>query len=260
MRRREFIAGLGGAAAWPIAARAERPAIPVVGFLNGQSPSASAHLVAAFRTGLNEIGYVEGQNLAIKYRWAEGQNDRLPGLAADLVRHSVSVISAAGSPISSLAAKAATTTIPIVFNFPGDPVKAGLVASLNRPGGNVTGVSGLGSLLEEKRFGLLHELTPATALIAVLVNPKNVNAETQVSDVQVAARTIGQQIILVTADSESDIDTAFATVVKERAGALIIANDTIRSSAAGRTSSSRSRHVMRCLLATRCVSMSSPVA
>ena len=225
MRRREFIAALGGAAAWPLVARGQQPAMPVIGFLNGQSAGTYAHLAEAFRKGLNETGYVEGQNLAVEYRWVEGQSDRLPELAADLVRRSVSVISAGGSPISSLAAKAATATIPIVFAFGGDPIKAGLVVSLNHPGGNVTGVSQLSSLLEEKRFGLLHELMPNAALIGVLINPTDLNTERQKSDLQAAARITGQQILFVNAASESDFDTAFTTLVKQRAGALIVASD-----------------------------------
>ena len=226
MRRREFITLLGGAAAaWPLAARAQQATMPVIGFLNGQSPATSVHLVVAFQKGLNEIGYVEGRNLAIEYRWAEGQADRLPGLAADLVRRSVAVISTGGSPISSLAAKAATSTIPIVFAFGGDPVKFGLVASLSRPGSNVTGVNQLSNVLEEKRFGLLHELLPSAVLIGVLVNPNSPYAESQTSEVQAAARKLGQQIVLVKAGSEHNLEAAFEAIVKQGAGALIVASD-----------------------------------
>ena len=226
MKRREFITLIGGAAAaWPVAARAQQARMPTIGVLNGQSPDTYAHLMAALRKGLIESGYVEGQNLTIEYRWAEGQNDRLPGLAADLVHRGVAVIVTGGSPISSLAAKAATSTIPIVFAFGGDPVKSGLVASLNRPGGNVTGVSQLSNLLEEKRFGLLHELMPTAAVIAVLVNPKNPTAETEASDVQAAARTIGQRLLLLNASSERELDAAFATLVQRRAGALVVTSD-----------------------------------
>ena len=225
MRRRDFIALVGtGVAGWPLAARAQQAAMPVVGFLNGQSPATSVHLVVAFQKGLNEIGYVEGRNLAIEYRWAEGQADRLPGLAAE-VRRSVAVISTGGSPISSLAAKAATSTIPIVFAFGGDPVKFGLVASLSRPGGNVTGVNQLSNVLEEKRFGLLHELLPSAVLIGVLVNPNSPYAESQTSEVQAAARKLGQQIVLVKAGSEHNLEAAFEAIVKQGAGALIVASD-----------------------------------
>ena len=223
--RRELLAALGGAAAlWPLAARAQQATMPVIGFLNGQSPATSVHLVAAFQKGLNEIGYVEGRNLAIEYRWAEGQADRLPGLAAE-VRRSVAVISTGGSPISSLAAKAATSTIPIVFAFGGDPVRFGLVASLSRPGGNVTGVNQLSNVLEEKRFGLLHELLPSAVLIGVLVNPNSPYAESQTSEVQAAARKLGQQFVLVKAGSEHNLEAAFEAIVKQGAGALIVASD-----------------------------------
>ena len=225
IRRRKVIAALGGAAVWPLAARAQQSLTPVIGFLNGQSSTTSAHLVAAFQQGLSEVGYVEGRNLAIEYRWAEGQTDRLPGLAADLVRRSVAVISTGGSPISSLAAKAATSTIPVVFVFGGDPVKSGLVASLSHPGGNVTGVNQLSNVLEEKRFGLLHELIPTADLIGVLVNPSSPYAESQTNEVQAAARKIGQRIVLLNAGSERDFDAAFAAIVKQRASGLIVASD-----------------------------------
>ena len=225
MRRREFIALIGsGVAAWPFAAPGQ-PTVPVIGFLHSASPDGNADRLRAFRQGLKEAGFVEGENVAIEYRWAEGQPDRLPGLAADLVRRSVAVISTGGSPISSLAAKAATSTIPIVFAFGGDPVKFGLVASLSRPGGNVTGVNQLSNVLEEKRFGLLHELLPSAVLIGVLVNPNSPYAESQTSEVQAAARKLGQQIVLVKAGSEHNLEAAFAAIVKQGAGALIVASD-----------------------------------
>ena len=225
-KRREFISLIGCAAAtWPLGARAQQAAMPVIGFLNGQSPATSKHLVAAFQKGLNELGYAEGRNVAIEYRWAEGQIDRLPVLATDLVRRSVAVISTGGSPISSLAAKAATSTIPIVFAFGGDPVKSGLVASLSRPGGNVTGVNQLSNVLEEKRFGLLHELMPKAVLIGVLVNPKSPYAESQTTEVQAAARKLGQQIVLVNAANKHDIDAAFEAIGKQGVGALIVTSD-----------------------------------
>jgi ABC-type uncharacterized transport system substrate-binding protein len=223
MRRREFITLLGGAVAtWPLVARAQQQSMPVIGYLATTSPGPSAHTVAAFREGLNDTGYIEGQNVAIEYRWAESQNDRLPALAAELVRHQVAVIATTGGPGSALAAKAATTTIPIVFNSGSDPIKFGLVASLNRPGGNVTGVYMFASAMEAKRLGLLHELVPTAAMIAGLVNPTYPNAEVQSNEVQEAARTLGLQIQILRASNEQDLDTAFATLAQLRAGALLV--------------------------------------
>jgi putative ABC transport system substrate-binding protein len=230
MKRREFITLLGGAAVgpsmlWPLTARAQQPAMPVIGFLNAQSPDTFAHIAAAFRQGLKETGYAEGQNVAIEYRWAEGQYDRLPALAAELVSRQVAVLIATGGNPSPVAAKMATATIPIVFTTAADPVEDGLVASLNRPGGNLTGVSLFTSVLEAKRLGLLRELVPTAAMIAVLLNPNNLIAETQLKDLQEAARSLGLQLDVLNASTESNIDTAFEALVQKRVIALTVAAD-----------------------------------
>ena len=251
MRRREVITLLGGAAVtWPLAARAQQPAKPVIGFLHSASPAERARYVAAFLQGLKETGFVEGQNVAIEYRWAEYRYDRLPGLAADLVRRRVSVMFAGSLP-AVLAAKAATATIPIVFTVGGDPVKDGLVASLNRPGGNVTGVSLFFGELVAKRLGLLRELVPGATVIAVLLNPNNPNAETRSGDVQAAARAIGQQIHIFNANSESEIDRSFATFSQLRAGALFVGDDPFFESRRVHLISLAARHMVPAIYDTR---------
>jgi putative ABC transport system substrate-binding protein len=223
LRRREFITVLGGTAAtWPLAARAQQSAMPVVGILHPTTPEANAGNLAAFRAGLKEGGYVEDQNLAIEYRYAEGRNDRLPALAADLVRRPVNVITPQGSP-AVMVAKAATATIPIVFQAGIDPVKVGLVASLNRPGGNITGVSNVSSALAAKRLELLHRLAPDAATIGVLVDPTNSAAtDIQTADLQEAASGLGLQLMLLNASNEHEIDAAFAKLVQRRVGALLL--------------------------------------
>jgi putative ABC transport system substrate-binding protein len=230
MNRREFITLIGGAAAapsmfWPRLASAEQATMPVIGFLSSRSPAESSHLVAAFRAGLQAGGYVEGQNVAIEYRWAEGQYDRLPALAADLVRRGVAVLATTGGEPSALAAKAATSTIPIVFTVGGDPVKIGLVASLNRPGGNATGVSLLTTVPEAKRLGLLHELVPNAALIGVLINPNYQGAEAQSREVQDAARAIDRPIEIAMAGNDRQLEAAFGTLVQQHADALLVGAD-----------------------------------
>jgi ABC-type uncharacterized transport system substrate-binding protein len=227
IRRREFITALGGAAAtWPLAARAQQVAMPVIGFLHGQSRDAYADRLRGFHRGLKDSGYVEGENVTIVYRWGENQIDRLPALADDLVRRQVAVIAAAGGAAVILAAKAATTTIPIVFTIIDDPVKLGLVASLARPGGNLTGINFLSGEVVAKRLELLRELVPAATRVAVLVNPTNgVDAETTVRDVAAAALTIGFQIQVLNASTSREIETAFATFVRERPDALFVGPD-----------------------------------
>src|SRR6516225_9898740 len=224
MKRREFISLLGGAAAWPLAARAQQAAMPVIGSLGGSSLPERRPLLTAFRQALTEAGFVEGQNVAIEYRWAEGQYDRLPALAAELVRRRVDLVVAGDGP-SALAAKAATTTIPVVFNTGIDPVQVGLVTSLSRPGGNLTGINMIAGPLPAKQLGILHDLVPAAGTIAVLINPNNANAERDAATVQEAARAVGVQILVTRAVVETDFENVFAILARERAGALLVNSD-----------------------------------
>jgi len=222
VRRRDFITLVGAAAAWPLAGRAQQPAMPVIGFIRADTPEASVARLAAFRQGLSETGYIEKQNITIEYRWAAQRHyDQLPALAADLVRRKVSVI-AATTAQAALAAKTATASIPIVFETGLDPIKLGLVASLNRPGGNITGVTQLSSELLSKRLGLLHDVLPAVATIGFLVNPTYPEAESQARDLQEAARTLGLQMHVLNAGTEAEINTAFANFAKLRVGALFV--------------------------------------
>jgi ABC-type uncharacterized transport system substrate-binding protein len=225
VRRREFITLLGGAVAWPLVARAQQAAMPVIGFLDSRLPDAITDRLRAFRQGLKDVGYVEGENVAIVYRWAEDQLDRLPALAADLVRRQVAVIATVATA-STFAAKAATTSIPIIFSITEDPVKLGLVATLARPGGNATGINILSGELVAKRLELLRELVPSAARVAVLVNPTNAaNTETTLRDVELAARTIGLQIQVLNASTSREIDAAFAALARERPDALLVGSD-----------------------------------
>jgi putative ABC transport system substrate-binding protein len=225
MQRREFITLLGGAVAtWPLAARAQQPPTPVVGFLGSGSPQSDAFRVAAIRQGVNETGYVEGRNVAFEYRWAEDHNERLPALAADLVQRRVAVIATSGIA-SALVAKAATTTIPIVFAAGGDPIALGLVASLSRPGGNITGANFLGGTLMAKQFEVLHETVPKTALIGYLADSTNPTNEADTKNALAAAELVGQKMTIVQAHTDSELETAFVTLVQQRAGALIVNPD-----------------------------------
>jgi putative ABC transport system substrate-binding protein len=225
MRRREFIAGLSGAAAWPLVARAQQSAVPVIGFLSSVSPGSLVKNLAAFRQGLRERGYAEGQNVAVEYRWAEGRFDRLPMLAAELVQRNVAVIFASGGAPPTLAAKAATQTIPIVFILGSDPIKLGFVSSLSHPGGNVTGVGLFAVAIEPKKLEILHELVPKARKIGVLVNPRNPNAQTVLTELQTAAAALGLQIFIVNAAAGAEFGTAFTTLVQQKAEALIVAAD-----------------------------------
>jgi putative ABC transport system substrate-binding protein len=252
LRRRQFMTLLGGAAAWPFAARAQQAAMPVIGFVNPQSPDGHAGRLRGFRQGLKESGFVEGENVAIEYRWAEGQFDRLPALAAELVRRQVAAIVATGGPATPMAAKAATTTIPIVFLAAEDPVGVGLVASLAHPGGNLTGINFLNSELAAKRLGLLRELVPGAARVAVLVNPANaVNAETTLRDAQAAARAMGLQIRVLNASTSREINAAFASLGRERPDALFVGGDGLFNSRCVQLVNLASRHAVPATYADR---------
>jgi putative tryptophan/tyrosine transport system substrate-binding protein len=243
VNRREFITLAGGAAVtWPLAARAQQPAVPIVGFLRSTSPADSTHLVTAFRQGLKEAGFVEGQNLAIEFRYAEGREDRLPVLVADLIRRPVAVI--VGNSPAARAAKAATTTVPIVFTYGGDPVRDGLVASLNRPGGNVTGVNFFAGTLGSKRLELLRQLVPRATTIGVLVNPNTTQTEAERRDVKAAAQAIGQQLIILDVSSERDIETAIEALVQRGAGALFVGVGAFMNSHRERLVTLMARHVL----------------
>jgi putative ABC transport system substrate-binding protein len=254
MKRREFISLLAGTAAAsvarPLTARAQQPAMPVIGFLSPSSAQRTAQLLAAFRQGLNEIGYAEGRTVTIEYGWADGQSDRLPALAAELLRRKVAVF-ATGGPAAALAAKAASTTIPLVFVSSSDPVQLGLVASFNRPGGNATGVSFIASELVAKQSELLHQLVPNAAVIGVLVNPTSANAEVQLKDVPAAARTLGLEIVVQNASSERDFDAAFAALVQQRAGALVVGSDPLFYTRRQQLAAMATRHALPAIYADR---------
>src|SRR2546429_185243 len=244
-RRRDFITLLGGTAVWPLGARAQQTAMPVIGVISAEWPDLFTDRLRAFHDGLRETGYVEGRNVAIEHRWAEGRNDRLAALAAELVRRQVAAIVAAGSTPAALVAQAATTTIPIVFYIGADPVKEGLVTSLSRPGGNVTGVVTLNVEVAAKPLELLHELVPTATIVALLVNPTNPTlAETITRDLEVAARTLGVQLHVLHASSEREIDTAFATLVELRAGALVIGADAFFNSRSEQLAALTLRHAV----------------
>jgi putative ABC transport system substrate-binding protein len=227
--RRQFISALGGAAvAWPFAARAQQAAIPVIGYLSGATAEGQAYTLESFRQGLSETGYIEGKNVAIEYRWAAGKYDQLPALAADLVSSRVAVITTV-APVAALAAKQATTSIPIVFTLGSDPVKDGLVASLNHPGGNITGATFFSNLLDAKRMELLHQLVPNAKMFAVLLNPKNTNVGLEKHDTQEAARALGLQLVFFEASTQREIDESFENLVQQHAGGLLLSGDVLFS-------------------------------
>jgi putative ABC transport system substrate-binding protein len=255
MRRRDFITLLGStvaAIAWPLAARAQHSAMPVIGFLGVGSPDKDASRVRAFRQGLGETGYFEGQNVEIEYRWAKGQDDQLPALAAELVQRQVTVIASEGGVASALAAKAATATIPIVFQLAADPVEIGLVASLNRPGGNLTGVTSLSAEVGPKRLELLHELVPTARMFALLINPASpINADIASRDLRKGAAALGLELRLLQASTDADFDTVFATLLQERAGGLLITPDVFFTSRSEQLGALALRHAVPAVFAFR---------
>jgi len=252
MRRRAFIAGLGGVAAWPLAAHTQQPATPVIGFLSSQSRQADRERLEAFHRGLTETGYVEGRNVAMEYRWADGQNDRMPALAAELVRRRMAVIVVMGTTPGALALKAATQTIPIVFTIGPDPVAAGLVASLNRPGGNLTGVTVSNVEVIAKRLELLHELVPSAKSIAFLVNPTNPAAtSSETGELQAAARVLGLDLLLLKASTGAEIEMAFATLAGQRASALLVSGESFFSAETDRVVALAARHAVPAIYGSR---------
>jgi putative tryptophan/tyrosine transport system substrate-binding protein len=251
MRRREFIATLGSAAAWPLSARAQQLPSPVIGFLHPSSAEAYASLMLTFRNGLGEVGYIEGRNLIIEYRWADDHYDRLPALAAELVGQRVSVIATANATAAALAAKAATSTIPIVFTIGADPVQFGLVASLNHPGGNVTGVSFLSNLLVAKQLGLLQEFVPAASEFGLLVNPDNPNAEPDTRHAKAAADSLGRKIHVVYASSERDLGSAFTALIERHVAALVVVPDALFVGQRQQLATLASRHAIPTIYSNR---------
>jgi putative tryptophan/tyrosine transport system substrate-binding protein len=252
LRRREFITLLGATAgAWPLAARAQQPAMPVIGYLGAQSPAAFASRIAAFRQGLGETGYAEGRNVAIEFRWAQGRHDRLPGLAADLVARQVAVIVAPGGAPAAIAAKSATTSIPIVFEMGADPIAIGLVASLNRPGGNLTGVSSLNVEVTPKRLEILHEAIPTGEVVAVLLNPTSPTADSQLKQLQEAARTLALQLHILHASTEGEFDKAFATLHQLRPKGLVVASDTFFATHSEQLAALTARHAVPAIQQSR---------
>jgi putative ABC transport system substrate-binding protein len=251
MRRREFNTLLIGTAAWPLAARAQQPALPVIGFLSAGSSLSDAFRMAAFRQGLSEAGYVEGRNVAFEYLWAEDQYERMPTLAAELVRHQVAVIVTLGGIPAAAALKSATTTIPIIFAIGADPIKLGLVDSLDRPGGNVTGVTFLANQLVAKQFEVLHEAVPKTELICYLVNPANANADTDSRSVLAAAESVGQKTAIVQAHTDSELEAAFDTLVREHAGGLVVSGDAFFNNRRDKVIELAARHKVPAIYALR---------
>jgi putative tryptophan/tyrosine transport system substrate-binding protein len=244
MRRREFIAGLGGAAAWPLASRAQQTTVPLIGFLHSGSPGPAAGFVTAFQQGLDGAGFVRGQNIAIEFQWAENRRDRLPQQAADLVHRQVAVIVAGGGLSTALAARAATATIPVVFIGGFDPIQVGLISSLNRPGGNITGFTNITAELETKRLELLLELVPAVNTVGLLVNPNSASSNPYIKDVQEAARALGKYVLVLKASADDDLDAAFATLVQQKTKALIVSAEPFFTDRRAQLIALAARHVV----------------